>query len=69
MAPPVPKQLTVHCPENEALSRFFLEKWWSMMDQPGGLTENLYRTFAGANRSLCASKEPIRTLHVFSKIK
>ncbi|KAK3166481.1 hypothetical protein QOZ80_1AG0046320 [Eleusine coracana subsp. coracana] len=66
---PVPKQLMVHCPENEALSRFFLEKWRSMMDQPGGLSENLYRTFAVANRNLCASKEHIRTLHDFSKIK
>lgn len=66
---PVPKQLMVQCPENEALSRFFLEKWRSMMDQPGGLSENLYLTFAGANRNLCASKEPIQTLDDFSKIK
>ncbi|GJN16754.1 hypothetical protein PR202_gb03775 [Eleusine coracana subsp. coracana] len=66
---PVPKQLMVNCPENEALSRFFLGKWRSMMDQPGGLPENLYRTFAVANRNLCASKEHIRTLHDFSKIK
>ncbi|TVU36881.1 hypothetical protein EJB05_18834 [Eragrostis curvula] len=66
---PVPKQLTVQCPENEALSRFFLEKWREMMDQPGGLSENPYLTFAKANRNLCASKEPIRTLQDFKKIK
>ncbi|KAL6853411.1 hypothetical protein ACP4OV_019440 [Aristida adscensionis] len=66
---PVPKQLKVQCPENEALARFFLEKWRSMMQEPGGLSENNYLTIAAANRSLCAAKEPIRTLTDFSKIK
>ncbi|CAO1943015.1 unnamed protein product [Urochloa humidicola] len=66
---PVPKQLKVQHPENEALSRFFLEKWRSMMEGPEGLSENNYLTIAKANRSLCAAKEPIRTLKDFSKIK
>ncbi|CAO2181761.1 unnamed protein product [Urochloa humidicola] len=66
---PVPKQLKVQHPENEALSRFFLEKWRTMMQEPDGLSENNYLTIAKANRSLCAAKEPIRTLKDFSKIK
>jgi len=66
---PVPKQLKVQHPENEALSRFFLEKWRAMMQEPDGLSENNYLTIAKANRSLCAAKEPIRTLRDFSKIK
>ncbi|CAL4945570.1 unnamed protein product [Urochloa decumbens] len=66
---PVPKQLKVQHPENEALSRFFLEKWRAMMEEPDGLSENNYLTIAKANRSLCAAKEPIRTLKDFSKIK
>ncbi|XP_062208067.1 crossover junction endonuclease MUS81-like isoform X2 [Phragmites australis] len=66
---PVPKQLKVNNPENDELARFFLEKWRSMMQEPGGLSENNYLTFANANRSLCAAKEPIRTLKDFSKIK
>ncbi|CAL4959479.1 unnamed protein product [Urochloa decumbens] len=65
----VPKQLKVQHPENEALSRFFLEKWRTMMQEPDGLSENSYLTIAKANRSLCAAKEPIRTLKDFSKIK
>ncbi|KAG2594359.1 crossover junction endonuclease MUS81-like isoform X2 [Panicum virgatum] len=66
---PVPKQLKVQHPENEALSRFFLEKWRAMMQEPDGLSENNYLTIAKANRSLCAAKEPIRTLRDFSKVK
>ncbi|KAL6616686.1 hypothetical protein ACP70R_038956 [Stipagrostis hirtigluma subsp. patula] len=66
---PVPKQLKVECPENEGLARFFLEKWRSMMEEPGGLSENNYLTIANANRSICAAKEPIRTVEDFSKIK
>ncbi|XP_039850711.1 crossover junction endonuclease MUS81-like isoform X3 [Panicum virgatum] len=66
---PVPKQLKVQHQENEALSRFFLEKWRAMMQEPDGLSENNYLTIAKANRSLCAAKEPIRTLRDFSKIK
>lgn len=67
--PPVPKQLKVHHPDNEALSRFFLEKWRAMMQGPDALSENNCLTFATANRSLCAAKEPIRTLKDFSKVK
>ncbi|PAN26556.1 hypothetical protein PAHAL_5G021300 [Panicum hallii] len=66
---PVPKQLKVQHPENEALSRFFLEKWRAMMQEPDGLSENNYLTIVKANRSLCAAKEPIKTLRDFSKIK
>jgi crossover junction endonuclease MUS81 len=64
-----PKQLKVQHPGNEALCRFFLDKWRAMMQEPGGLSENNYLTIAGANRSLCAAKEPIRTLRDFSKVK
>ncbi|KAF8646988.1 hypothetical protein HU200_065502 [Digitaria exilis] len=67
--PPVPKQLKVHHPDNEALSRFFLEKWRALMQGPDALSENNCHTFATANRNLCAAKEPIRTLQDFSKIK
>ncbi|KAG0540979.1 hypothetical protein BDA96_03G456000 [Sorghum bicolor] len=66
---PVPKQLKVHNPENESLSRFFLEKWRAMMQEPDGLSPNNYLAFANANRSLCSSKEPIRTLKDFSNVK
>jgi hypothetical protein len=66
---PVPKQLKVHHPENESLSRFFLEKWRAMMQEPEGLSQNNYLAFANANRSLCSSKEPIRTLKDFSNVK
>jgi crossover junction endonuclease MUS81 len=66
---PVPKQLKVHHPENESLSRFFLEKWRAMMQEPDGLSQNNYLAFANANRSLCSSKEPIRTLKDFSNVK
>lgn len=64
-----PKQLKVHHPENEALSRFFLEKWRSVMQKPGGLSENNYHVFAKAYRSVCSAKQPIRTLENFLKIK
>ncbi|KAJ1255880.1 hypothetical protein BS78_K139900 [Paspalum vaginatum] len=66
---PVPKQLMVHCPENEALSRFLLEKWRSMMREPDGLSENNYLVFAKANRSICGAKEPIRSPNDLLKIK
>lgn len=66
---PMPKQLKVEHPENEALSRYFLEKWRAMMQEPDGLSENNYLAIARANRSLCAAKDPIRTLRDFSKIK
>ncbi|WVZ67444.1 hypothetical protein U9M48_016519 [Paspalum notatum var. saurae] len=66
---PPPKQLAVHSPENEALSRFFLEKWRSMMREPDGLSENNYLVFAKANRSICGSKEPIRSLNDLLKIR
>lgn len=66
---PVPKQLMVHNPENEPLSRFFLEKWRAMMQEPDGFSENNYHSFAKANRSLCSSKEPIRTLKDFSNVR
>jgi len=66
---PVPKQLKVHNPENESLSRFFLEKWRAMMQEPDGLSPNNYLAFAKANCSLCSSKEPIRTLKDFSNVK
>ncbi|RCV29026.1 hypothetical protein SETIT_5G450200v2 [Setaria italica] len=66
---PMPKQLKVEHPENEALSRYFLEKWRRLMQEPDGLSENNYLAIARANRSLCAAKDPIRTLRDFSKIK
>ncbi|KAL6853410.1 hypothetical protein ACP4OV_019439 [Aristida adscensionis] len=69
MAAPVPRQLKVRVPENEEVARALHEKRLSMREQPGGLKENLDLTFAKAYRSVCAAKEPIRTLKDFSEIK
>ncbi|TVU36880.1 hypothetical protein EJB05_18833 [Eragrostis curvula] len=69
MAPPLLKQLRVMCPENTAFSRFFLEKWRSMANEPEGLTENQRHAFNNAKRSISVAEDPIRTLDDFSKIK
>jgi crossover junction endonuclease MUS81 len=69
MVPPLPKRLRVMCPENETLSRFFLQKWRSLMNEPGGLSEQQSHAFSNAKRSISVAQEHIRTLDDIKNIK
>ncbi|XP_015692171.1 crossover junction endonuclease MUS81 [Oryza brachyantha] len=66
---PEARQLGVRLRENEAVAQCLLEKWRSMEEKPGGLKENLAHTLAKSYRSVCAAKEPIRTLKDLYEIK
>ncbi|KAK3162994.1 hypothetical protein QOZ80_1BG0096320 [Eleusine coracana subsp. coracana] len=69
MAPPVRKQFRVMCPENQALSRFFMQKWRSLMNEPDGLSATQSFALANAKRSISCAPEHIRTLDDFKEIK
>ncbi|GJM91908.1 hypothetical protein PR202_ga08328 [Eleusine coracana subsp. coracana] len=69
MAPPVRKQFRVMCPENQALSRFFMQKWQSLMNEPDGLSATQSLALANAKRSISCAQERIRTLDDFKEIK
>ncbi|KAL5222926.1 hypothetical protein ABZP36_027639 [Zizania latifolia] len=66
---PEAKQLAVRLRENEAVAQCVLEKWRSMEEKPGGLSENLAHTLAKSYHNVCVAKEPIRTLKDLYQIK
>ncbi|XP_020274392.1 crossover junction endonuclease MUS81 isoform X2 [Asparagus officinalis] len=58
----------VRCPENEEIALYLLKKRQEMA-KPNGIAENLDMTLSNAYRSICSSKNPIKTMKDLSKIK
>ncbi|ONK63529.1 uncharacterized protein A4U43_C07F16160, partial [Asparagus officinalis] len=57
----------VRCPENEEIALYLLKKRQEMA-KPNGIAENLDMTLSNAYRSICSSKNPIKTMKDLSKI-